>query len=209
MSKLKSLIISTAAYDLYNWLRYRIEWLKWVAGWLDRAPHLLKRRLIASRVNAFRPKVFVETGTLFGDMTYAQRNNFRQLFSIELDEYLFERALLRFKHYSHIRILHGDSGQMIAKVLQELDEPCLFWLDAHYSGGITAHGVEMTPIFDEIRHILNHPVRNHVIVIDDARLFNGTEGYPTFRALRDFVDSIDRDCLTWIENDTITVARTS
>jgi hypothetical protein len=209
MSKLKSLIISTAAYDLYNWLRYRIEWLKWVAGWLDRAPHLLKRRLIASRVNAFRPKVFVETGTLFGDMTYAQRNNFRQLFSIELDEYLFERALLRFKHYSHIRILHGDSGQMIAKVLQELDEPCLFWLDAHYSGGITAHGVEMTPVFDEIRHILNHPVRNHVIVIDDARLFNGTDGYPTFRVLRDFVDSIDPDCLTWIENDTITVARTA
>jgi hypothetical protein len=67
----------------------------------------------------------------------------------------------------------------------------------------------MTPVFAEIRHILSHPVRNHVIVIDDARLFNGTDGYPTFRELRDFVDSIDRDCLTWIENDTITVARTA
>lgn len=94
MSKLKSLIRSTAAYDLYNWLHYRIEWLKWVTGRLDRAPHLLKRRLIASRVRDFRPEVFVETGTLFGDMTYAQRNSFRQLFSIELDDYLFERASL-------------------------------------------------------------------------------------------------------------------
>ena len=209
LSKLKSIVRNTAAYDLYNSLRYRIEWLKWVMGRLDRAPHLLKRRLIASRVRNFRPEIFVETGTLFGDMTYAQRHSFRQLFSIELDDYLFERATRRFKPYSHIRILHGDSGQKIAEVLQKLEKPCLFWLDAHYSGGITAHGMEMTPIFDEIRHILNHPVRNHVIVIDDARLFNGTDGYPTFRVLRDFVDSIDRDCLTWIENDTITVARTS
>lgn len=208
MSKLKSLIRNTAAYDLYNWLRYRLEWLNWVAGRLERAPHLLKRRVIASRVRDFRPEVFVETGTLFGDMTYAQRNNFRRLYSIELDDYLFERATRRFRPYPHIRILHGDSGQKITEVLRELDSPCLFWLDAHYSGGVTAHGERMTPIFDEIRHILNHPVRNHVIVIDDARLFNGTDGYPTFRALRDFVDSIDRDCMTWIENDTITVVRT-
>lgn len=208
-SKLKSIARSTTAYDLYNWLRYRIEWLKWVAGRLDRAPHLLKRRLIANRARDFRPEVFVETGTLFGDMTYAQRNNFRQLFSIELDDYLFKRASRRFRRFPHISILHGDSGQKIAEVLQNLDRPCLFWLDAHYSGGITAHGEEMTPVFAEIRHILSHPVKSHVIVIDDARLFNGADGYPTFRALRDFVDSIDRDCLTWIENDTITVARTA
>lgn len=209
MSKLKSLIRNTAAYDLYNWLRYRIEWLKWVAGRLDRAPHLLKRRLIANRARDFRPEVFVETGTLFGDMTYAQRNRFRRLYSIELDDTLFERATRRFRSCPHIRILHGDSGQKITEVLRELDQPCLFWLDAHYSGGVTAHGEAMTPIFDEIRHILAHPVRGHVIVIDDARLFNGTDGYPTFRALRDFVDAIDRECLTWIENDTITVARTA
>jgi hypothetical protein len=209
MSKLKSFIRDTAAYDLYNGLRYRLEWLKWVAGKLDRAPHLLKRRLIASRARELRPEVFVETGTLFGDMTYAQRNNFRRLYSIELDDYLFERATRRFRAFPHIRILQGDSGKKITEVLQELDGPCLFWLDAHYSGGITAHGEEMTPVFAEIRHILTHPVKKHVIVIDDARLFNGTDGYPTFRELRDFVDSIDRDCLTWIENDTITVAHTA
>jgi hypothetical protein len=207
--KLKSILRNTQAYDVYNWLRYRLEWLKYVAGYLDRAPHLLKRRLIASRARDFRPEVFVETGTLFGDMIYAQRNNFRQLYSIELDDYLFERAHRRFKRHPQIRILHGDSGQKITEVLKELDRPCLFWLDAHYSGGITAHGAEMTPVFDEIVHILHHPVKSHVIVIDDARLFNGTDGYPTFRALRDFVDSIDRGCLTWIENDTITIARSA
>lgn len=208
MTTLKSILRNTAAYDMYNALRYHAEWWRWVAGRLDRAPHMLKRRVIADRIRRFRPEMFVETGTLFGDMTFAQRNNFLQLYSIELDDYLFARAVRRFSRYPQVRILHGDSGQKITEVLREVDRPCLFWLDAHYSGGITAHGEKMTPIFDEIRHILNHPIKTHVIVIDDARLFNGTDGYPSFRELRDFVDSIDRGCLTWIENDTITVART-
>ena len=176
-------------------------------GRLNRAPHLLKRRLIVSRVHEFKPEIFVETGTLFGDMTYAHRDRFLRLYSIELDDQLYERATRRFKDYAHIRILHGNSGEKITEVLREIDRPCLFWLDAHYSGGVTAHGEEMTPIFDEIRHILNHALRSHVIVIDDARLFNGTDGYPSFRALRDFVEAIDNNCLTWIENDTITILR--
>jgi len=209
LSKLKSLFRNTAAYDLYNALRYRVEWLKWAAGELDRPPHLLKRRLIAQRARDFRLQVFVETGTLFGDMIYAQRDNFRKLISIELDEYLYERAVRRFSKFSHIQILHGDSGRKIAEVLQALDEPGLFWLDAHYSGGITAHGDQMTPIFDEIRHILNHPVKEHVIVIDDARLFNGTDGYPTFRELQHFVGTVDRNCAAWIEDDAITVTRSA
>lgn len=207
LTRLKALFRNTTVYDLYNWLRYRVEWLNWVVGRLDRAPHLLKRRVIASRARDFRPEVFVETGTLFGDMTYAQRNNFRQLYSIELDDYLFERATRRFRRFPHIRILHGDSGRKIAEVLRGLDQSCLFWLDAHYSGGITARGDQMTPVFDEIRHILNHPIKAHVIVIDDARLFDGTDGYPTFRELQEFVGAIDRRCMAWIENDTITVAR--
>lgn len=207
MSIIKSLIRNLFVYDLYNWLRYRIEWIRWVMGRLDRAPHLLKRRLIANRTRDYKPIVFVETGTLFGDMTYAHRDRFQRLYSIELDDQLYERAARRFQSYPHIHILHGNSGEKIAEVLREIDRPCLFWLDAHYSGGVTARGDEMTPIIDEIRHILNHSVCGHVIVIDDARLFNGNDGYPTFRVLRDFVESIDNSCLTWIENDTITIVR--
>ena len=141
-------------------------------------------------------------------MTYAQRNNFQQLITIELDDYLFKRASARFRKIAKIKLLHGDSGKKIAEALADLNQPCLFWLDAHYSGGITAHGEQMTPVFAEISHILNHQIKDHVIVIDDARLFNGTDGYPSFHELQDYVRSIDGKCLTWIENDTITIART-
>ena len=196
-------------YNLYNSLRYRIEWLKWVLGRLDRAPHLLKRRIIVRLAREHKAELFIETGTLFGDMVYAMRHTFKRLVSIELDDWLFNRARRRFQRYPHIRILHGDSGRRIVEVLAEVRQNCLFWLDAHYSGGITAHGEAMTPIFDEIRAILNHEIKNHIVVIDDARLFNGTDGYPTFRALRDFVESIDPSRMIWIENDTISIALVS
>lgn len=202
----KSLIRNTQAYDLYNGLRYRCELLKWVSGGLDRAPHILKRRTIANRAREFRLTWFVETGTFFGDMIYANRRRFEKLYSIELDPRLFERATRRFRGYPHIRLLQGDSGEQIKVVLQELEKPALFWLDAHYSGGITAHGRTMTPIFDEIREVLTHRIKTHVVVVDDARLFNGTDGYPSFRDLRDFVESLDSNRLVWIENDTINIA---
>jgi len=209
IAKAKTIIRASRAYDWLNALRYRLEFLMWISGRLDRAPHILKRRLIASRARYYGCEVFVETGTLFGDMTKAQCELFDQLYSIELDDWLFARAERRFRRNPHIRILHGDSGRKIVEVLAEVRKPCLFWLDAHYSEGITAHGETMTPIIDEIHGILSHGVKKHVIVIDDARLFNGTDGYPSFKALRDFVERLDPSRVTWIENDTITIAGTA
>jgi hypothetical protein len=208
LQHIKSIIRNTRLYDLLNWLRYRIEFWQWVLGRLDRAPHVLKRMIVQKRARDYRLRTFVETGTLFGDMTYAMRNNFDQLVTIELDDYLYNRAVKRFKNYPRVKLLHGDSGVKIVEALASLHAPTLFWLDAHYSGGVTAHGEKMTPIFDEIRHILTQDVKGHVIVVDDARLFNGTDGYPTFREIQDFVTSINKDYLTWIENDTISIAKT-
>jgi hypothetical protein len=50
----------------------------------------------------------------------------------------------------------------------------LFWLDGHFCGGVSAHGDKGTPILEELNLILSHRVKEHVILIDDARLFNGT-----------------------------------
>ena len=207
LSKIKTAIRNTPLYDGYNGFRYGLEWFYWAAGKLERAPHRLKRRVILKRARDFNLRCFVETGTFFGDMVHAQRKNFDQLVSIELDDYLFERAKKRFRNQPHIRILKGDSGEKIAEILSGMNEPCLFWLDAHYSGGLTARGEVITPVFKESHHILTHPVQNHVVLIDDARLFNGADGYPTFWELQEFVNSFGRDYLAWIDNDTISIAR--
>ena len=62
--------------------------------------------------------------------------------------------------------------------------PALFWLDAHYSGPITARGVLDTPIVQELAAIRAHPVAGHVVLIDDMRDFTGADGYPTVDGAR-------------------------
>ena len=68
-----------------------------------------------------------------------------------------------------------------------MNEPCLFWLDGHYSEGITAKGQLNTPILAELNHILNHSIKDHVILIDDARCFNGLDDYPTIDELKKII----------------------
>jgi len=122
-------------------------------------------------------------------MVDALKGEFEQIQSIELNDFLFERAKRRFMSYSHIRILHGNSASMLPLALASIKQSTLFWLDAHYSGGITACGDQHSPVLLELEHIFRHPIRRHVIVIDDARLFGADSAYPTLEQLQLFIDA--------------------
>lgn len=126
--------------------------------------------------------ILVETGTFRGDMVQAQLNNFQQIYSIELGETLWKKAVKRFKKYKHVKILLGDSGKVLAEILTNINEKILFWLDGHYSAGITARGEKDCPIYEELNVILNSNME-HVILIDDARCFNGSGDYPSLQEL--------------------------
>ena len=114
-------------------------------------------------------KIFAETGTHEGWMINRVGNRFEKVYSIELDEGLYRRALKRFQGRGHIQLLHGDSALEIKKVLAEINEPALFWLDAHGSGAIAAANA---PIINELEEIFAHSVKGHCILIDDARHFD-------------------------------------
>ncbi len=51
-------------------------------------------------------------------------------------------------------------------------------LEANIIGDGTARAEVDTPIMQEMKLIASHQLRNHVILIDDARLFVGTADYP-------------------------------
>ena len=126
----------------------------------------------------------VETGTYMGDMIDAQRDNFGTIVTIELDDDLFAAAEKKYEPYSHITVLHGDSGQLMAKATELCDGPTTFWLDGHYSGGVTAGNNAEMPILRELSVIAARQDPADVILIDDARLFGWRRGYPRISRMR-------------------------
>ena len=130
---------------------------------------------------------FVETGTYLGGTVEAVRGHFRRIYSIELDQTLHVRARAHFTAFSHVTLLQGDSGEVLPELLPRIGEPCLFWLDGHFSGGHTAKGRLATPIVAELQAIFAHPVDGHVILVDDARGFGTLPDYPSLDALRALV----------------------
>jgi len=74
-----------------------------------------------------------------------------------------------------LTLCHGDSAYELESVMQKINEPCCFWLDAH--GGATKYASsEEVPLLKELEVIKNHHIKDHIIAIDDAHLF-GSEQY--------------------------------
>jgi hypothetical protein len=121
-------------------------------------------------------------------MVDAIKRDFDQIYTIEMDPELVARARARFAAYPHIQVLQGRSEQVIPELLKSIAAPSLFWLDAGYFGwaGHRMPGFE-NRLKGEVQAILDHPVTNHVILIDDARTFSGQDGVPSLEEFREFV----------------------
>jgi hypothetical protein len=155
----------------------------------------VKRSIIQSYSDKFKLDVFVETGTFLGDTVEYFRNKYKQVYSVELSEELAAKATKRFSEAANVRIIQGDSGIVLEKLVTEIDRPTLYWLDGHYSSEFflgdtyikTARTEKDTPIVKELE-VLLHDTHQHVILIDDARLFSGRGDYPKISAIRKMVD---------------------
>jgi hypothetical protein len=161
--------LARAIPDIARWLR---------SGCTGVAPHPVKMMVVMFYLKRFGSDGFVETGTSLGEtLGYVSGTGVRCT-SIELSAELHAYAAARFKTNDNVELLQGDSAQRLPEILERIDTPTLFWLDGHFSGGGTSHGTTSTAIVGELAAILNHPVKKHVILIDDARLFDGSYDYP-------------------------------
>ena len=159
-----------------------------IFGWPSLpCPDPLKQSIVAEYGRKWNLGNLIETGTFEGTMTYAQKDNFRCVITIELDPALYESAKQRFKDVPHIHVLNGDSGVMMVEALRLVTGPTLFLLDAHYSGGVTAKGDLETPILKELSVIASRGNGGDVILIDDARHFGWRSDYPRLAKVRQFV----------------------
>lgn len=168
-------------------------------------PHPVKQLVIEAYATRFGCSILVETGTYRGDMMQAEKYHFSKLYSIELSKELWQAAVERFKNDSHITILNGDSGKLLYQLAPTLDKPTLFWLDGHYSGGVTAKGEKECPVYEEVDAILVPGGLKHVLLIDDARLFVGTHDYPTIEELTRYIKTRAPQYSVEVEGDIIRV----
>lgn len=124
---------------------------------------------------------FIETGSLYGDgIQIALESGFKKIISIEIDKSLYEHCVNRFQNNPEVEVVLGDSAFVLEKLLNDFrDTSFTYWLDGHYSGGITGFGIKEFPIMEELKAILQRNVENEVIYIDDLRI------------LRNFSDEIN------------------
>ncbi len=161
--------------------------IKSLPGWKKNGcqvppPHIIKVYLLKFIAKKKKLVYFVETGTFRGDMIDEMKSLFKKIYSIELFEPLYVKAKKIFKKYKHINIIQGNSSKILPAIISRLNEPTLFWLDAHFSGSGTAQSSIDTPIEKELE-IITKIMIQHVIVIDDARLFIGKKDYPNISKL--------------------------
>lgn len=190
---IKRTIVTTPLYHPYVELRYRFAG-RGVAKWVRNGrppppPHRVKQEVVRSYRREFGLSILVETGTYLGDMVDAMKEDFSRIVSIELDRTLAKQAKEHFRSCRNVEVMEGDSSEILPQVLSTLRAPALFWLDGHFSSGITAKGVGNTPVVAELSAILGGDESQHVVLIDDARDFGRARDYPSLDQLRAIVQT--------------------
>lgn len=135
---------------------------------------------------------FIETGTYKGKTASAVRGAGHEVTTIEVHEPLYASVSPALKDQG-IECILGDSGEVFPHLLPAFkDKDIYFWLDGHFSGGITGKGDEDTPIIKElecIKSTLLPTGKRITIAIDDFRLFpegDTPTDYPTRNYLIDW-----------------------
>lgn len=129
----------------------------------------LKKEVIAKYVSP----VFFETGSFLGDGIQKALNvGFSKIISIEIATDKYEHCLKRFKKNHNVNLYLGDVELMLWDLIKDIDKQMTFWLDAHFSGRGTGKGLRNDPIIQELEIIKEHPIKDHIIMVDDLRNLN-------------------------------------
>ena len=147
----------------------------------------------------------IETGTFMGEGALLLREVVPQVWTIEIVDDLHQRAVARYGSRPGVHFLHGESSEVLRSLSSRIDQPAIFWLDAH--GGMTRQlsgevfnplgESSQCPVLQELAAIRSFPAYSRsCLLIDDARAFLGPlpqhtqEVWPT---LADLIDVLRAD----------------
>jgi len=202
LERLRDAVRFSPLYPAVRAVDERVDLVSWrLRGRPAPAPHLVKQRAVLATQARFSLPTLVETGTFLGNMLGAVRHRFERVVSIEVDPGLHSFAARRFAGKPGVTLLLGDSAELLPRVLAELDRPALFWLDAHPRRARDwARG---TPIVSELAAVLAHGVDGHVVLVDDAHLFDGRHAAPPLAEVEALVRGAHPGWTIEVEDDVI------
>jgi hypothetical protein len=163
-------IRNSPPYRLLNLLRDYVRWSG--RGFAAPSPHLIKQACLVR--NGIPGGTWIETGTFLGETTEFLAKRAQHVYSIEPEPGLFKRAHRHFGNRRNVEIMNGTSEEIFPGLLPKINGDVNFWLDGHYSAGITFQGPQDTPIIDELKCIaanLGH-FGKVCVLVDDIRCFN-------------------------------------
>ena len=164
-----------------RFIRAACQLTQWISsGTPNPPPAFVKRNLLLSFIN--RDTVVVETGTYRGDTTSKLAPVVKEIHTIEASYPLYCAASKKLAGYNNIMTHHGNSRNVLPRLVPLLASKnrVLFWLDAHYSGGVTYGQQDECPLLDELTVIFDNLSENNniIILIDDIRVFDVNPSYP-------------------------------
>lgn len=158
----------------------------------------------------YKLKSFIETGTYKGGTARWASPIFEQVFTVEGSKELYELSKINLNALGNVRLIHSDSRKVLPDIIKSSPAPRMFWLDAHYTGGLDSYGeVEQCPLIEEILSI-SPEKENNWILIDDARLFLAPPvndydigQWPTLHNIMETLEKVQgsREIIVW--NDVI------
>lgn len=188
---------------VFYYLR-QMELVNFVGELAGPSPHLVKQNVISFLRMKYNYRIFIESGTFLGEMVLSQLNWFNEIHSIELDSSLFLHNKWQFRKIDKVKLWQGDSGNILGEILDRVNTPAILFLDGHYSGGITARGELICPIYKELSHVFASKL-DHIVIIDDKRLFVGFDDYPTIDDLISYVKKLNEQLTVEFIDDLIII----
>ena len=200
MKKLLKKLLPQTILEFYQTQRGIADWKK--RGFLENSPQLVKENVFLKY--GIKNAAWIETGTYLGTTTNYLSNLFPHVYSIEPEPMLYASACKRFEG-KNVTLFNEVSENVFPSLLPKLTGNINFWLDGHYSAGITFKGVKDCPVEDELSAIENNfsNFDKLSILIDDVRCFLPSNvDYTDYPSIDYLVDWARRMNLCWsIEHD--------
>jgi len=123
---------------------------------------------------------FIETGTYRGKTAEWASHNFAHIYTMEVAYKFYIIAGAKLRKYANVQLFLGYSQEILWDLLPKIPESALIWLDAHWSKDLKYERTKDTtcPVISELAAISVHD-NNHVVLIDDLRLFGTEFGWPS------------------------------